>query len=74
MSVGIHRFSRRFNDALVEMAMIDAMVRVDHWQGIDECLAIKPNALRKFATYAEAILPVIRKFKQRSKQNFEPQN
>jgi len=69
-----HRFSRRFNDALVKMAMIDAMVRVDHWRGIDECLAIRPKVLCKFAGYAEAVLPVIRKFAQRSNQNSEQPN
>lgn len=74
MSVEKLQFSRRFNDALIKMAMIDAMVRVDHWQGIDECLAIKPKALGKFAGYAEAVLPVIRKFEQRSNQNSEQPN
>ncbi len=74
MSLEKHRFSRRFNDALIKMAMIDAMVRVDHWQGIDECLSIRPTVLEKFAGYAEAVLPVIRKFEQRSNRNSEQPN
>ncbi len=61
----------RLNDLLIKTTMIDEMVRADHWQGIDECLAIKPKVLKKFENYADAILRTIRQFERQSKNSQE---
>jgi hypothetical protein len=61
-------FSERFNDALLKMAMIDEMARADNWQGIDECLAIKPEAIKAFTRYADAAMRAI---KQMEKEGIE---
>ncbi len=57
-------FSRRFNDALIITAMVDEMARADDWQGIDECMAIKPTQIKTFTRYAEAALRAIKRFEE----------
>jgi hypothetical protein len=57
-------FSRRFNDALLVTAIVDEMARADDWQGIDECLAIKPTEIKTFTRYAEAALRAIKRMEK----------
>ena len=51
---------QHFNDIFIKTAMIDEMARADHWQGLDECLEFKPEAIKNFARYADAALRAIR--------------
>jgi hypothetical protein len=67
MDDAIFTFSATFHDALIKTAMIDEMARVDHWQGIDECLEVKPQALKKLTRYADAALRAIRRFESEAK-------
>jgi hypothetical protein len=53
-------FSECFNDALIKTAMIDEMARADNWQSLDECLEVKPGAVKNFARYADAALRALR--------------
>jgi hypothetical protein len=61
MSDAIFTLSATFHDALIKTAMIDEMARVDNWQGLDECLEIKPEAIKKLARYADAALRALRR-------------
>ena len=54
-------YSDCFNDALLTAAMIDEMARADKWQGLDECLAIKPEEIKRFSRYADAALRAIKR-------------
>lgn len=64
MSGNKSNFSGRFNDALIKMAMIDEMARADNWRGIDECLAIKPEAIKMFTRYADAAMRAIKQMEK----------
>ncbi len=57
-------FSPRFHDSLIKMAMMEEMARADRWQGIDECMAIRPAVLKTFAHYADAALRALKRMEQ----------
>jgi hypothetical protein len=61
-------FSRHFDDALLVTAMIDEMARADNWQGLDECLAIKPDVIKTFTKYAEAALRALKHLEENKSQ------
>ena len=63
-----NKFSERFNDTLLVTAMIDEMARADNWQGLDECLAIKPEMIKTFSRYAEAALRALKRMDETKEQ------
>lgn len=54
-------FSNRFNETLIKTAMMDEMARADNWQNLDECLEIRPEAIKKLARYAEAAIRALKR-------------
>ncbi|HUY68614.1 MAG TPA: hypothetical protein VMV79_04875 [Alphaproteobacteria bacterium] len=72
MSLDKSAFSERFNDALAITAIVDEMLRADNWQGIDECLAIKPELIKTFTRYAEAALRAMKRIEENDLAQIRP--